>query len=114
MTQNDYPYGLGLYRTTIDTFKIGASPVRVLPYVGEQLYFHAAVTFEHASSIIKIDRIDYGMFQWAADIGGLYNLFSKLFMFLLSFLVAGGAHMFVGLQLMTRSADYHKNRVLLR
>ena len=61
---------------------------------------------------MKINRIDYGIVQWAADVGGLYNLLSKLFMFMLSFLVAGGAHMFVGLQLMTRSADYYKNRVL--
>lgn len=53
--------------------------------------------------MIKINRTDYGILQWAADVGGLYNLISKFFLFMLSFLVAGGAHMFVSFQLMTRN-----------
>ena len=60
------------------------------------------MTFEHATSLKKVKRVDYGTLQWAAELGGLYNLLSKLFMFLLSFLVGGGAHIFVGTHLMTK------------
>ena len=71
--------------------------------MGEKGYFHVAVTFEHSPNLIKINRVDYGILQWAADVGGLYNLLSKLFMFLLSYFVSGGAHMFVSTQLLTRA-----------
>lgn len=39
--------------------------------------------------------MDYAVLDLLADIGGLYNILAKLFMFLLSFLVSGGAHLFV-------------------
>lgn len=65
------------------------------------------MTFEHSTSLITKKRNDYGILQWAADVGGLYNLLSKLFMFLLSFLVAGGAHIFVGMQLLTKARYEH-------
>ena len=75
--------------------------MRTLPYTGDQAFFHCAVTFEHDTSLRRVKRVDYGIVQWASDVGGLYNLLSKLFMFLLSFIVSGGAHMFVGTHLMT-------------
>ena len=74
---------------------------RSLVYTGDQLRWHCVVTYEFSPTLKKITRIDYGVLDWASNVGGLYNLLSKFFLFLLSFITAGGAHLFVGTQLQT-------------
>ena len=110
ISYDEFPYGVGFIPTVREVFRIQNTSVRALPYVGDQLYFHTAATFEHSTSVKKIKRVDYGILQWAADVGGLYNLLSKLFLFLLSFLVGGGAHLFVGTHLMTQTSSKAKNK----
>ena len=76
--------------------------MRTLPFTGDQILFHSAVTFEHTTSLKRVKRVDYSILQWGADVGGLYHIIFKVSTILLTFLIGDSAQMFVGTHLMAK------------
>lgn len=67
-------------------------PFRLLPYNNK---FQNSVTFEISENMIVMSRIDYGIFDWLADIGGLFKILQIGIFILISKLIEDGPHLFI-------------------
>ena len=86
-------------------FSFVEDSTRLIPY---KIPIQTAVTFEIWDTKTVLTRIDYGILDLLADIGGLYKVVQTSIYLLLMKLIEDGPSLFIMTSLLARSEDIQK------